>query len=190
MSDLPQLIALCGNPGSGKSEAQKFLNNAFGYQPVDDGEALRDFAISHFGLSIKDVYTQEGKDRYTEIANERWQNRNILGTLGKQLEEAFGEHIMPWMATRKLNPHKRYSFGSVRKTQGAFFKQLGGIVIEIQNPDAPASPYEFDRYDQTYVDATIINDGLHRGFERNFALLDFHTKLAFILNGKRMDEAA
>jgi hypothetical protein len=179
---LPRLIALCGHPKSGKSEAQIILQKTLGYQPVDDGEALRAFAINQLGLSITDVYTQEGKSRYTEILDKSWQNRDILGTLGKQLEDMFGEHIMPWMAMRKLDPTKRYSFGSVRKNQGIFFKRHGGIVMEIKNPDAKSSRYEFDKYNTSIIDIEILNDALNNGLPVEEAREDLQSKIITALN--------
>lgn len=159
---LPKYIGLCGDPGAGKTEAQKILQEEFDYRPVDDGHVLREFAVEKLGLSWDDVQTQDGKKRFTEILGKKWQNRDILGTLGKQLEDMFGEEIMPFIATRNINSKLRYCFGSVRKTQGHFFRREGGLVIQIANPDASPSPYDFDWFDPTAVDIIINNDGLSR----------------------------
>lgn len=158
-SQLPKFIALCGNPKAGKSEVQTILERRFGYQPVDDGHVLRKFAVENLGLSWDDVKTQDGKARKTNILGKNWVNRDILGTLGKQLEDMFGEHILPFIAANALPAAGLYSFGSVRKTQGWFYKQRGGFVIEIARASALPSPYAFDQYDKTCIDATIINDG-------------------------------
>ena len=178
---VPHLIALCGNPGSGKSTAQKLLLQLYGHEPVDDGFAVRDIAMRHLGLSHDDVYTQEGKARSSEILGKTWQHRVILGEVANRLEEMFGDHIMPWIHTRKLDPAKRYSFGSVRRDQGLFYKQIGGVVIGIRNPLAPPSPNEFDRFDETVIDHWIDNDGLARGLEPEQALLDLADKLIAIV---------
>lgn len=156
---LPRFIGLCGNPKAGKSEVQKILEAEFGYRSIDDGHVLREFAVEKLGLTWDDVQTQAGKARRTEILGKTWVNRDILGTLGKQLEDMFGEWIMPFIATRGLSPHGFYSFGSVRKTQGHFFRKMGGVVIEVRRPDALPSPYEFDRFDTSAVSAVIDNDG-------------------------------
>jgi hypothetical protein len=156
---VPHLIALCGFPKSGKSEVQRILSERFGVHPVDDGYCLRQFAQQHLGLSHDDVYTQEGKARRTEVLGHKWQNRDILGTLGAQLEAMFGEHIMPWIACRGLDRSQSYSFGSVRKTQGGFFKQKGGVVIAVRRPGVAASPFAFDAFDESLVDIWIDNDG-------------------------------
>jgi hypothetical protein len=181
MPTLPRFVALCGNPRAGKSEAQKILQEAYGYEPVDDGMPLREIAVEKFGLSWEDVTTQAGKLRYTEIAGNSRQNRDILGSLGVGLEEQFGEMILPFLATRKLDPAKRYSFGSVRKVQGHYYKQFDGVVLEIVNPDAGPSPYAFDVYDKSAIDARIFNNMLHHGFSPEVARKDLANKLQFAL---------
>lgn len=182
VTTLPRFIALCGNPKSGKSEVQKILHRHFGYEPVDDGHVLRQFAVEKLGLSWDDVQTQEGKARFTEILGKTWQNRDILGTLGNQLEDMFGEQIMPFIATRSTQPGGLYSFGSVRKTQGHFFKQHGGIVIEVCNPLAGPSPFAFDKFDASAVDHKIYNDALFRGLEKEVALIDLEEKVISAVN--------
>ena len=156
---LPRFIALCGNPKSGKSEVQKILDSLYGYEPIDDGHVLREFAVEKLGLTWDDVQTQDGKAAYTDILGKRWQNRDILGTLGKQLEDMFGEHIMPFIATRGLSPYRFYSFGSVRKTQGHFFRANGGVVLEVRRPGVGPSGYEFDKFDRSAVSGVVDNDG-------------------------------
>lgn len=155
----PRFIALCGNPTSGKSTAQEILSKDLNYLPIDDGHVLREFAVNKLGLSWDDVQTIDGKLRETEILGKTWQNRKLLGELGNVLEGMFGEHIMPFIATRNLYPNAFYSFGSVRKTQGQFFRANGGVVIEIVNPLAPPSGNAFDEYDRSCISATVINDG-------------------------------
>lgn len=158
MDNLPNWIGLCGNPKAGKTEIQKILFSEWGYLPADDGIALREIAKSWLGLSHHQCYTQEGKAEYVEILGRKWQCREVLGELGNRLEAMFGDHIMPYMTTLKLDPNQRYSFGSVRKNQGAFYKARGGMIIGIHNPVAPPSPYAFDRFDQSAVDLWINND--------------------------------
>jgi hypothetical protein len=161
----PRFVALCGNPKSGKSLAQEILQETFGYIPVDDGFPMREFAVNNLGLTWDDVRTQEGKARYTNILGRDWQHREILGILGNHFEDMFGADIMPLMAVNRCDPDKLYSFGSVRREQGKFYKDRGGIVIEIVNPDAKPSSYEFDRYNPDICDSRIYNDYLHIGEE-------------------------
>ena len=103
----PRFIALCGNPKSGKSLAQEILSQDLNYLPIDDGHVLREFAVNKLGLSWDDVTTQEGKKRHTEILGKDWEHRILLGDFGKVLEDMFGEHIMPFIATRNLYPDAR-----------------------------------------------------------------------------------
>lgn len=154
-----RLIALCGRPKSGKTEVQRILETIWGYEPVDDGYPMRDFAMRHLGLTKDQVYTQEGKASFVEIAGRRWQVRDILGQLGNQLEAQFGPDGIPFMAIQGLRAGKFYSFGCVRREQGAFYKKLGGIVVGVRRPGIEPSPFEFDRFNEDLVDHWIDNDG-------------------------------
>ncbi len=160
----PRFIAICGNPTSGKSTAQRLLHNALGYVPVDDGRPLRDIAIKWLGLTEQQVTTQTGKLEMVEINGRQWQVRDVLGEIGNAFEEKFGGDVIPLMAMQHyglLGEISRggYSFGSVRRSQGHFYRRHGGMVIEIERPGVGPSPFEFDRYDKDAIDFTVINDG-------------------------------
>jgi hypothetical protein len=174
----PPFIGLCGNPKSGKSEVQKILEDSYGVRPIDDGWHLRRIAVDDLGLTWEQVSTQEGKASYVEILGKRWQVRDILGSLGKKLEDLMGEHIMPHMACQGLDLGDcSYSFGSVRKTQGAYYKARGGIILGIVNPLAGPSMYDFDWFDPALVDVWITNDAQSRGLDREAGLADLAEKL-------------
>lgn len=158
MLKLPHIIAICGYPKTGKSKVQEILAEV-GVQIVDDGGPLRDFAQRHLGLSWRDVHTQEGKADTNMIAGQWWENRKILGDLGKKLEELFGPNIMPFMATRKLCDVASYSFGSVRRKQGKFYQSLGGVVLGVNRAGVGPSGNDFDEFDHSIVDYWIDNDG-------------------------------
>jgi hypothetical protein len=162
---LPKFIALCGNPNAGKSTVQEILRERHQVYPVDDGFPLRDIAVRYLALSTQQVCTQAGKKEFVELLEKRWQVREILGEMGARFEAMFGEHIIPFMVTNTLVGNGPYSFGSVRKTQGHFYKKLGGIVIEVRRPDAGPSPYAFDWYDPAAVDYVIDNDGSMKELE-------------------------
>ena len=179
---LPPFVALCGNPKSGKSLAQKILEDNFGYKPVDDGWPMRDFAMRHLGLTLEDVMTQEGKSRISNIDGTNWEHRKILGELGNKLEAMFGPHAMPYMAIAGCTPGELYSFGSVRRDQGAFYQKRGGIVLEIHNPLAPASRYEFDQYDSSIVDSVIFNDAQSKGMSPLVGIADLEAKIIAAIN--------
>lgn len=179
---LPRFIALCGHPTSGKSTAQTILQEKFDYEPIDDGFPLREFAVNNLGLSWDDVKTQEGKLRRTEILGRDWQNREILGEFGNKLEEMFGENIMPFMSMARTVPGVNYSFGSVRRDQGKFVQANGGIVIEIVNPLATPSKFEFDSYDASIVNYQVINDGQARGMSLKDSMEDLTIEIICAVN--------
>lgn len=172
---LPRYIALCGRPKSGKSKVQEYLNEIFGVQPIDDGKVLREACKILYGLNDNDVYTQEGKHGFVDICGKSFQVRDLLGELGNMMEDTYGEFFMPEAAVREANKYgyPTFSFGSVRKTQGHFYKQQGGIVIEVIRPGVPESPYDFDKYDQNIIDHQIHNDGSLEDLRNNVAVL-FH----------------
>lgn len=176
---LPRYIALCGNPGAGKSEVQDILRQFFDVGPVDDGEPLRKFAMTYFGLTKEQVYTQEGKLQEVEVAGRLWQCRKVLGEFGNALEATFGKHIMPHMAMQVADKSGwgSNSFGSVRRDQGLAYKDRGGVVIGIVNPDAPPSGNEFDTFDTTIVDIWIVNDALSKGWGKAEARRDLEHKV-------------
>jgi hypothetical protein len=158
---IPRYIALCGNPGAGKSEVQRILRESYGVQPVDDGHAIRAIAVEHMGLTWDQVRTQAGKRETVELAGKDWVVRDLLGQIGNQLEALLGPHAMPFLSERLVaDKSGSFSFGSVRRDQGRYYQERGGVVIEIVNPKAGPSAYEFDRYDPSVVDVTIQNDGV------------------------------
>lgn len=166
----PRFIGICGRPGSGKSTAQTILHNALGYVPVDDGRPLRVIGLNWLGLTERQVTTQEGKAETVSLNGKDWVVRDILGSIGDALEDKLGPEIIPLMTMHHYGMVKElsksgYSFGSVRKQQGHFYRRHGGMVIEIVWPGVPPSPYAFDQYDLSAVDATVWNDGSLQQFE-------------------------
>lgn len=180
--NLPKYIALCGLPGSGKSTVQEILRSNHGVYPVDDGWPLRDICVRYLNLSTQQVCSQEGKKEFVDILDKNWQVREILGEMGNRLEAMFGEHIIPFMVTNSLVGNGPYSFGSCRKSQGWFYKSLGGIVIEVRRPGIAPSPFAFDRFDADAVDYVIENNGsiedLPAAVEDLVAMIGAHRKAA------------
>ncbi|MCK1543400.1 hypothetical protein IVB12_15900 [Bradyrhizobium sp. 179] len=186
--NLPVYIAFCGIPKSGKSLVQEILLQNYGVQPVDDGAILREIAIKHFGASQAQVETQEGKatlahwpngDAMIDVATGQHMTwRQVLGQLGNRLESLFGKYVMPMTACARLgNQPGPFSFGSVRRDQGRYYQQHGGIIVEIVNPQAQPTGNEFDTYDASICDYRIMNDGLARGLAPAVARVDLERKL-------------
>lgn len=187
---LPVFIALVGHPNAGKSTAAELLEEAFGTVTVDDGHVLRKFAVEELGLTWDDVMTQDGKARTTEILGKTWVNRVVLGEFGDRLEAMFGDHILPFIATRRHIAGQTWVFPSCRKTQGAFYRRQGGIVIQIDNPDVGPSGNNFDVWDENEVDFVVYNDGLRRLHNPVAARADLLAKLTDVIAQYRMAEAA
>lgn len=178
---LPKIIALCGNPKSGKSTAAELLSEIYGYEIVDDGLPLREIGMNYLGLTPDQVFTQEGKLESVEINGRTWEVREILGEIGNAFEEKFGGDVIPLMSMNRMIADKKYVLGSVRRDQGHFWAKQGAMVIEIENPDAPISKYEFDRYSKTAVQKTVLNDGLSKGMSEDDALLRFAGQLSEVI---------
>lgn len=169
-----KLIALCGAPGSGKTEVQEYLRTQYCVRAVDDGHPLRDFAMAHLGLSKWHVTTQEGKASTVTLPGGRVAEvRIILGELGNKFEDLLGPDAIPAMAlnrVRSQGAHGVYCLGSVRRSQGHFYKKHGAKVIEIVRP-GHTCVNEFDQYDRSCVDLTILNDSSLAAF---MARVEFH----------------
>lgn len=179
---LPRIIALCGNPLSGKSTAAEIIHEMFGYRLADDGLALRRIAVDYFGLTERQVFTQEGKLEKVMLGGREWTVREILGEIGNALEDRFGADIIPIMA-HCAQPKDAYCvFGSVRREQGRYWREQGALVIEIRNPLAGPSPYEFDRYNPEHVHVSVDNDGLALGMTPEQARIDLRNKLITAIN--------
>lgn len=161
----PPYIALCGNPRAGKSTAARVLKTIGNYDLVDDGYALRDIAMKHYGLTYDQVHTQAGKLELVTINGEEMTVRDVLGRIGNGFEAEFGPNVIPELAYNRITDGGRYVFGSVRRDQGSYHKARGALVISIVNPLAGPSPYEFDVFNPAYVDWVVENDATALGLD-------------------------
>lgn len=158
---LPRFIALVGNPKAGKDAVKQILMDNYEVRPIDSGLPLRKIAMEHYGLTERQVFTQEGKAEYVNILGGEWQVRELLGELGNRFEEMHGSWTTPWMVTRTIPSTDPGPFcdSSCRKDQGAFYKTLGGVVIGIRRPGCGVSPFQFDHVHEEHVDEWLDNNG-------------------------------
>lgn len=174
---IPSIIALCGNPTSGKTTASEIISSIYGHTVADDGRPLRMIAIDYIGLSKHQVFSQEGKLEKVMLNGREWTVREILGEIGNAFEEKFGGDIIPIMSHNTCPKGERSVFGSVRREQGLYWRNQGALVLEIVNPLAGPSPYEFDTYNAAFCHYQILNDGLARGLTPVDARADLAEKL-------------
>jgi hypothetical protein len=171
------LIGICGWPGAGKDEVAQTLQASFGYRVVDDGACLRNAAPSLFGFDPSLPFTRQGKGEFVDTPSGSKTVRDILGTLGNLVEAEYGSHFMPFMAVRsaKLDNaqtgHNNFVFPSVRKSQGQFYKDQGGIIIQVSRPGLEPSSHQFDKWDAANVDVFIENDGSLEDLARSVGIV-------------------
>jgi hypothetical protein len=157
------LIALCGAPGCGKSEVQRYLHQRYNVQPIDDGWPMRDFAVRHCGARLLDVVTQAGKAQtYSFPGGKVMTMREFLGQMGNAIEAILGPDAIPAMALEAIKRERGqfpgFSFSSVRRKQGIYLKKHGAKVVEVVRKGVKVIN-EFDQYDRRCADITIENNG-------------------------------
>lgn len=155
---IPKYVALFGNPGAGKSTAAEIMCKRFDYTLADDGLPLREIAMKYLGLNHHQCFTQEGKKEIVRINGCDWEARKVLGEIGNAFEEKFGGEIIPQMTHATFELDRRYVMASCRREQGAYWKSVGALCIEITNRFAPPSPFEFDQFNPAHIDYRIEND--------------------------------
>lgn len=158
----PRFVALCGYPKAGKSTVAEFLAQRYGAHLVDDGMPLREACRAAYDLSWEDVYSQEGKVRTLEVCGKIYTHRQLLGDLGDMFKDRYGEFWIPEQAMRKVersaDDFPFYIFPGCRGKQGEFYQSHGGVVIEILR-DGCVAENDFDRYEQSLVQHTLLNYG-------------------------------
>lgn len=155
-------LGVCGFPKSGKSELGRILVEKHGFTLVDDGRILRDACKALYDLDEADVTTQEGKARTVLVGDKGIVVRDLLGTLGNLLEFQYGQMIIAELtiarAEKRIEKPSLIVLPSVRKRQGEAIHKVGGKIVELVRSGCKAN-YDFDHYDGSLVDYTVINDG-------------------------------
>ena len=157
-----KLIAICGQPGHGKSTVQTILQECFGVLPFDDGLPIREEVLKRYPfLTWDDVTTIAGKNKVVQANGESFTVRQLLGNLGKEYEDSEPGYWARIAIERALveDTIVPASFGSVRRTQPSIYREHGGLVVEVCDPRKGVSPNDFDQYDRSAVHLTILNDG-------------------------------
>lgn len=156
---MPKFIALCGYPKAGKSEVQKIISELYGYESVDDSEALREAGKILYNLTDWHVSTQDGKASLIDIGGTQVTVRKALGELGKYFEAQDPFHF-PRLAIAKAvsrAPKGQFVFASVRRDQPIFFRETGeALIIEVTRKGTEARD-DFDEYDRSCLDFSIEN---------------------------------
>lgn len=156
---MARYVALCGYPKAGKSEVQRIISERYGFEAVDDSEALRNAAKILYDLTDWHVLTQEGKATLIQVGEETMAVRKALGDLGKYFEATDRFHF-PRLAIKRANqksPDGRFVFASVRRDQPQFYRETGeAIIIEVRREGCSAQN-DFDEYTRDYLDFSIEN---------------------------------
>ena len=165
------LIAITGKLESGKSTLAKEIQKHHkegGVLMMAFAKPLKDMCNTYFGFSYKDLYTPEGKKRYSE----RWSmtTREFMQRLGQGLREAICPDV--WVKLLKTDILIKKDIYNVIIVDDArmpneleMIHELGGIVIRVIRPDHVAvsngiknHPSEQDLPDDL-IDYDIVNDG-------------------------------
>jgi len=153
-----KVIGFCGFPQHGKSTAQDYLQSEYGVAKLDDSEELRRLSMSEFNLTEDDVYTQEGKSSLIPAYGQIISVREAMGTLGEEYEAKYGKNYWVERAIENMNNDGPASFGSIRMKQGQAIKDVGGVVVRIQNDRKLESCNGFDQFEESLIDFTINNN--------------------------------
>lgn len=163
----PRYIALVGYESSSKLMVQRILARIYNIVPIDIADIVNRLVVKDIGALPTDIYTGSGAkqpavwgdgspvvNRETGLAMSWGQ---VAWEIGRKLEELLGPDALPLIATARTNSKLVYSFVSVKDKQGWFFKERGGIVVEVAGGFPTGSA--FDSWDATSVTFSIRDVG-------------------------------
>lgn len=181
---LPTIFALCGWPKSGKDEVARVIQKYTNGKHVDDAMPLRQAAPILFSFDPSYPFSQDGKSKKITTADGRKHEvRQLMGDLGMMMEEKYGDQFIPRSAVLACEVYKvtenveNFIISSCRRNNGKTYKENNGLVIEVRRPGVGPSEYEFDKWEEDFVDCVIVNDGTIEQLENavNFWLERFET---------------
>ena len=148
------IIGCCAKAQSGKDTVADYLVKEHNFVKVSFAAPVKEFAIKHFGLTPGEVY---GKKTNTS----RW----VLQAIGNGCREEFGRGVWIDKLWEKICPLERVVISDLRYLNEAdFLGRIGGAIIKINRPDAPAiecgadHPSEIEM-EKIVPDYALENDG-------------------------------
>jgi hypothetical protein len=156
-----KLIGFTGKKGSGKTEASNMLADAFDFQPVSFADPLRQVCQIVFGLTDAELHDRVLKEKPLD----RWPYRSpraLMQEVGTDMFRAAYPAVWIKAFQRKCSNTDRVVVGDVRfANEAAVIKALGGMVVRIVRPGAPASDTHASEteMDSIVPDHTIDNSG-------------------------------
>jgi dephospho-CoA kinase len=147
------IIGLCGYPTVGKSAVADILVRDHGYDILETKEILRDIT-SLITRCPSHLMKETG---FKNLPYQRRTQREIMGEIGKTLEELFGaDYLLRRALHREATAGRKLVIDGLRRDQALFFD---GIVLEVVSDRVSGASYDFDEYNKTKIDYTLNNSG-------------------------------
>ena len=176
---MKKIIALVGNPGSGKNEVANILCRVHGYKLIDDSYWLKSIASRKYNIPVDWFYDRRYKDEaISDLAGKS--PRQLAGELGNEIESLIDPVVFAKLAYSEMPESGLYVVPSVRQTQPDFWKSVDATLIEVVRSEAIDPGNNFDWYNAERVDFRIHNEGTLKDLENSVAsvLRDAtHTKI-------------
>lgn len=166
------LLGLCGYRTSGKSEVAKILVEKYNFEIIDTKKLLRELA-SDITRTPADLLKQTG---FKELPYQGRTHREIMGELGKTLENLFGHDYLLRRALHRVDKTKNLIVDSLRMDQALFFE---GTVVEVKSDKVTPSGFDFDEYNRTRINYSIDNSGSLKQLSDcvDVMMLDYKSKI-------------
>lgn len=158
MSELPRIIGICGDIGSGKDSVANHLVQAHGYNRTSFAAKLKRVVLDVFGLKPHQVDgTQEQKaapiPHVVDASGEPRTGRSLLEWLGTEGFRTMDPDVWVKYAMRQVDQrqHARWVFPDVRfRNEFAAIRARGGLVWEVVKVGGPDHGRRDHRSDQEW----------------------------------------